>query len=368
MKLTAFPIELPLKGEFKTAARTASTSPTVLVKLEAGDMLGWGEATPLTYVTGETVDTVLRDIRRCEKFLCGFVDFDFQKISGKLFKTRDIGAAALAAVQMALWDMLGKTCAGPVYDILADHACKLRSIETDVTIAVTSSQESRIRAREMSARGFRLFKVKVGVDFDEDIARCRVIDESVPVCRLILDANQGFEPQAAINFIRHLRRNDVDIALFEQPVDADDIDGMSYVTEHAGVPVFADESAKTLSDILKIRRHNAAHGINIKLMKFGFDRAVMAAMSCRRYGLKMMLGCMLESGIAQSAAAHIALGMGCFDYIDLDADLLIADQPVVSGALRKGSELFLSNGPGFGCEVVESALEAFVNPDYRFES
>jgi L-alanine-DL-glutamate epimerase-like enolase superfamily enzyme len=212
----------------------------------------------------------------------------------------------------------------------------------------------------LSARGFRIFKAKVGKDEDEDIARVMAISEGAPGCCFVLDANQGFQPAQAVEFIKNLLSRGIMIRAFEQPVNATDLDGMRFVSENANVPVIADEAAQTLADVKEIARSKAATGVNVKLMKCGMVGALEIISICKKTGLDLMFGCMLESKIAQSAAAHIACGTGAFSLFDLDSDLLLAHQPINGGAQRVGATLNVSNRPGLGCEIIESELEAFL--------
>jgi L-alanine-DL-glutamate epimerase-like enolase superfamily enzyme len=154
-----------------------------------------------------------------------------------------------------------------------------------------------------------------------------------------------------------LLKRGLNIRLLEQPVDAADLDGMRDIINRLPVPVFADESAQTPADVIEIVRYKAASGINVKVMKSGMVGALEIKSICRAAGLDLMFGCMLESKIGQSAAAHIGCGMNAFGVFDLDSDLLIAEQPVTGGAQRNGATLRVSDRPGLGCEIVESALQ-----------
>jgi L-alanine-DL-glutamate epimerase-like enolase superfamily enzyme len=134
---------------------------------------------------------------------------------------------------------------------------------------------------------------------------------------------------------------------------------MRYVTEKLSVPVFADESAQTPADVLEVVRYQAAKGVNVKLMKAGMIGALTISSICRAAKLDLMLGCMLESRIAQAASVHVACGTGSFSVFDLDQDLLVSVQPFDGGVVRTGPMIKLTGGPGLGCEISKGALEAF---------
>ncbi len=348
-KILSRPIDLPLREPFETAQRRATSSPTVLVELHAGDVVGYGEATPVKYVTGEDVTTVVNDIAAAADALEGANLSEYRLSSKKLAEVLPYGKSARAGIEMAILDAFCKTLGIPLYTHLGGAPLR---IETDVTIPICDPEHARERAAELSAKGFKMFKVKVGKDEEEDTARVLAVREGAPRCSFNIDCNQGFAPSQAVNFTRKLTEKGIRISLIEQPVEAFDLEGMRYVTENAGVPVFADEAAQTPADVLEIARYKAATGVNVKIMKAGMVGALEIKSICRAAGLSLMFGCMLESKIGQSAAVHIGCGTGAFSVFDLDSDLLLASQPVTGGVERRGPVLKVSNRPGLGCEIV----------------
>ncbi len=355
--IRAYCVKLPLREPFETAQRKAVDSSTVFVQLIAGDMVGWGEATPVRYVTGEDTSTVIMDVAAGAEVLRGSRLSEYRLSSRKLADTLPHGKSARAGIEMAILDALCKSLNIPLFSYFGGAAVR---IETDVTIPICPPEHARNKALSLADKGFRMFKVKVGKEKDEDIARVMAIHEAVSNCSFVIDANQGFTPTYAVNFTRELKKLGIHIRMLEQPVDAFDIDGLKYVTDHIDVPVFADEAAQTPEDVLEIVRNKAANGVNVKIMKAGMVGALEIKSICRAAGIDLMFGCMLESKIGQSAAAHLACGTAAFSVFDLDSDLLLADnQPVQGGAERIGPILKLSDRPGLGCEVIESALESF---------
>lgn len=350
-------VELPLREPFETAQRRATTSPSVIVELTSGDVTGYGEATPVRYVTGEDTTTVAHDIATAADALVGANLSEYRLSSMKLAEVLPFGKSARAGIEMALLDALCKSLNIPLYAFLGGAPLR---IETDITIPIVPADHARERAKELSAQGFRQFKVKVGKNQEEDLERVIAISEGAPGCSFNIDANQGFSPSQAVIFIQQLQSKGLHINFIEQPVDAIDLEGMRYVTEHVGIPVFADEAAQTPKDAIDIVRRRAATGINVKLQKAGMIGALEIKSICRAAGMGLMFGCMLESKIGQSAAVHIGCGTDAFTVFDLDSDLLLADeQPITGGVERHGAVLKVLNRPGLGCEIVESALEAF---------
>ena len=345
---------------FETAYRRATTSPTVLVELRAGDVVGYGEATPVRQVTGEDVTTVAHDLATAAEVLVGANLNEYRLSARKLAEALPQGKSACSGVEIAMLDAYCKSLGIPVYALFGGAPIR---IETDVTVPICPAERAKEIAVEMGAKGFRLFKVKVGKDQVEDLARVLAISEGAPGCSFILDANQGYTPQQAVKFTKAVVERGLNVRLLEQPVDAADLQGMRYVTERVSVPVFADESAQTPADVLEVVRYKAAKGVNVKLMKAGMIGALTISSICRAAKMDLMLGCMLESRIGQAAAAHVACGTGTFSVFDLDQDLLVGDQPIKGGVVRTGPIIKLSGGPGLGCEISEGALEPFRKRD-----
>ncbi|MCE5323677.1 dipeptide epimerase [bacterium] len=342
-------IDLPLKETFETSQRTATSSPVVIVELISGGTTGYGEATPVRYVTGEDITSVINDISAAASALRGARLNEYRLSSKKLAEVLPYGRSARAGIEMAIFDAFCKSLGIPLYAYLGGAPLR---IETDVTIPICSPEHAREKAIEMAGIGFRQFKIKVGKREDEDIARVKAIAEGAPGCRFIIDANQGFTPARAVEFIDELLGQGLNIRAFEQPVDAADLDGMRLVTERSSVPVFADESAQSPSDVIDIIHYGAAKGVNVKIQKSGMVGALEIKSICRAAKLGLMFGCMLESKIGQSAACHIGCGTNAFTVFDLDSDMLIADQPVKGGAARRGPILKVSDRPGLGCEIM----------------
>lgn len=351
--ISARSLELPLLEPWEIAQRRATTSPIVLVELKAGGVTGFGEVTPVRYVTGEDIDTVTKDIAVAAEVLQGAVLSEYRLSAQKLAEALPYGRSARAGVEMAIFDAMCKNLGVPLYAYLGGAPLR---VDTDVTIPICSPEHARELAAELSSKGFRQFKIKVGKDSEQDVERVLAVSEGAPGSLFNIDANQGFDPTTAVKFVRNLEHRGIRLQLLEQPVEAADLEGMRYVTEHAGVPVFADEAAHTAADVIEIVRYRAATGVNVKIMKAGIVGALEIKSVCRAAGLQLMLGCMLESWLGQSAAVHVACGTCAFGYFDLDSDMLIGEQPIKGGIERRGATLRVLDRPGLGCEILEGAL------------
>ncbi len=340
-------IQMPLKEPFETAKRRAEASDTVIVEIITDDgTTGLGAATPVQYVTEETIESVIASIENAKHILIGRPMLDFITPIPEIQEQLKDSPGARAAIEIAGLDAAGKITRKPVYRIFGGRRNK---IETDVTIPVVPAIHAGELAAQAGEQGFRQFKVKVGSkDPQEDAARALAITRAVPHSCLVVDANQGFKPDEAIDFMQMLRISGVKIALFEQPVNRYDIEGLMHVKQNVDVPVFADESVCSPEDFIRIAEAGAVTGVNIKLMKSGFFGALKIAVGCRVHSLKFMLGCMLEPRIGIAAAVHLACSVQGFQHYDLDADLLLAEQGV-GCFVRDGAVISPITFPGLGC-------------------
>lgn len=335
-------LELPLKDAFETAKGVKTTSPAVIIEFSLSNgVAGYGAATPVKYVTGEDIGSVLSAIESCAPDLRGAEASAWLPLFRTISDVLPDQHAARAGLEVAALDAFCK-----LYNMSMRRffGGALQEVETDVTIPMVSREAARELAREAASRGFKCLKMKVGGDPEEDLARVTAAGEAAPDCSIRLDANQGFTPTTAVEFASKLVSARVAVDILEQPVDRNDLEGLRYVTEHTSVPVFADESALTVSDVCRLIRLGAADGINVKLMKSGISGALDIISACRAAGKKLMLGCMIETGIGLATAVHLACGTGAFGRLDLDAHLLTAEEPFAGGFAHEGPRLWADDG------------------------
>lgn len=346
--INAHAIEIPLKDAFETAKGRKTSSPSVAIELRLSNgIVGLGSATPVGYVTGEDIDGTLASVAEVADSLRGCDPTRYRRLFQILAEKLPSQHSARAGLEIAVVDAFCKLRGLPMYEFFGGSTT---SVETDLTIPIVAPEVACELAKSAASSGFRFLKIKVGgPNLDEDTARVIAASEGAPGCGIRLDANQGFEPDSAVRFVSHLLDVGVRIDMLEQPVDRDDLDGLRYVTEHVPTPVFADESAVTPSDVLKLVGMDAVDGINVKLMKCGLSGALDIILICRAAGKELMLGCMIETGIGISAAVHLACGTGAFGRSDLDAHLLAAPgAPFSLGFAGKGALLLPADDPGHG--------------------
>ena len=338
VSVRARPWTLPLVAPFVIAARRAHDARNVRVHVEteAGGG-GVGASCPVGYVTGESVESVEDALMSVGPRFEGQATDRLQPLLTLAADLLHDAPAARAGLEMALYDAWARHWHQPLWQHFGGAFSR---VTTDLTIPLVSLEEAATLAQTAWAEGFRSLKIKVGdpEGYAADLARIEVIVRTVPGVRLRIDANQAFAPDEAVTFARALLATGATIDLLEQPVAADDVAGLKYVRERAGMPVFADEAARTVREVQRLLREDAVDGVNVKLMKSGIGGALEIIALCRASGKKLMLGCMLETGLGIAAAAQIAAGTGAFDYLDLDSHRLLRPVPGLSGGFAVDGE------------------------------
>ncbi|MBI5149209.1 MAG: dipeptide epimerase [Candidatus Omnitrophica bacterium] len=320
-KIQVFPLQAPLIQPFRTALGSHDTLDNLLFVLTLADgVKGYGEAAVATHITGETIPATRRNLQSAGRWLVGQDVRDAWRISGTLHERWSNNPAMIAAVEMALFDALTRQFGCPLWQLFGPRC---RKLQTDITIVIADLAETQNAVQRFYAKGFRQFKVKVGRDFDLDVARVATVRKLAPKGVIYLDANQGFSVVTMLKFLKALKRLKIRPALLEQPVLRADLEGLKRISRSTDIPVCADESARRLSDVEAIIRTKAAKVISVKLMKSGLVEAAAIARAAKAAGLKLMISGMMESPLAMTASAHLAAGLGCFSYIDLDTPFFI---------------------------------------------
>ena len=351
-------VSIPLKKPFKTALRTVlSAEDTILLVHTDDGQTGYGEAPPTAVITGDTNGSVRGAIlENIGKALIGEEIENIEGIMEKLDKSIIRNSSARAAVDMAVYDLFGKRYQTPVYKLLGGYRDR---IESDITLSINEPEEMREDALQAVAQGFTAIKMKVGGDIEKDIQRVKVVREAIGYnIKIRLDANQGWQPKEAVRGIRKLEDAGLEMELVEQPVKAWDLEGLKFVTDNVETPIMADESMFSPYDAFKILSMRAADLINIKLMKCGgIHNALKIVAIAEACGVECMLGSMVESKVAVTAAAHLAGAKKNITRFDLDTVYLLGENPVIGGVETQGPILVLPKGPGLGIEGIKGLMD-----------
>ncbi len=341
--------DLPLKAPFRIALGTVTAANHVLVRVltDAG-ITGLGEASPFPPVSGETQAGTVAAARAMGQIVLGENPLEIERL-GRAFAAFVASApSAAAACETALFDILGKVAGLPVFRLLGGDRT---SFETDITVDLDEPEPMARRARDGVAAGFSTIKIKVGQGRDIDLRRLAAIRAAVgPSVRLRVDANQGWTAPQAVDILAAMQRFDVQFV--EQPVPASDTGGLRAVKAASPIPVMADEAACGPADVLRLIRAEACDAINIKLMKAGGLRAMIRiAHLAETAGLPCMAGCMLDSRLALTAAAHVVAACSAIRWADLDGHSSHASDPVTGGMTFARGRVTLPETPGIGADL-----------------
>ncbi len=343
-------LRAPLRTPFKTALRTVELIEDLVVLIDSDDgRTGHGAAPATAVITGDTHGSMIAAIRGhiAPRLIGGAVD-DLNLLTQHVQSALQHNSSAKAAVEIALYDLWAQQHGAPLYRLLGGGNPTLR---TDLTISVNSIETMVADAERAVAAGFTALKIKVGLEIEQDIARIKAVSAAVAGrASLRLDANQGWTARQAVRALRALEDAGVALELVEQPVPANDLAGLQYVSERVNTLVMADESAFDARQVLEIIRRRAADIINIKLMKCGgISQAIRIADLAQLHGVECMMGCMLEGSIGVAAAAHVAVAKAsAITRIDLDGPSLCAVDPVRCGVHFDQSIIAISDAAGLG--------------------
>jgi len=296
---------------------------------------GWGEAAPSRFY-GETPESVMAALDVLGTVVTRANAWSLEAIEAEMHRALKFNASAKSAVSAALHDLAAKRLGVPLYRMLGlDPASAPPS---SFTIPITADDDALRRSLE-DAASYPVLKVKLGGPRDADtIAGVRAV---APDKILRVDANAAWTPKHALHMIDVLL--DYDVEFVEQPVAAHDVDGLRFVRERSPLPIIADESCLVATDVPRLA--GAVDGINIKLAKCGGLREALRLIAvARAHDMSVMAGCMVETSLGISAAAHLA---PLLDFADLDGAALLADDPF-DGATIGGGAISVPERPGLG--------------------
>lgn len=346
--MEVFPYNMQTKSVIRISLGVL-TADNILVRLRTEDgVVGWGESSPYSAVTGDTQATNLAAAKMLAGIVKGKDPFDLARIVTEMDAATTGEPGIKAAVESAVWDICGKLSGRPVRCLLGNFR---DSFETDLTVYLDDPHVMAEKALSIVNQGIKSVKVKVGRSAVEDIEVIRLVREKIGKApKIRIDANQGWTPNEAVRALKGMDQYDVQFC--EQPGRAWDWEGMRFVRERSPIAIMADESVHSPHDAIAAVRHDAADSINIKLMKTGgILQAVSIAHVADAAGLKCMVGCMNESRVALTAAAQVVCSQRNVLWADLDTFTEHAIDPVIGGVQLKDGVLYAPTTPGLGLDI-----------------
>lgn len=334
-KISVKIFELKLRQAWGLSRGTWTTRRNAFVRVERDGVAGFGEAAPIARYN-ETAESAKAFIEKAGPVL----ERDLDEYAVRFGEVEAVGPgehAAKAALDMAVLDWVGKRLKLPLWKLLGRGRDKVVTTTYSIGIDEVPVMQEKVR----QAGDFGVYKIKVGTPDDRKIIEGIRAVTSKP---LRADANEGWKSkEEALEMIDWMAG--LGVELVEQPLPAAQLEDYAWLKERVKIPVFADESLIQPSDLPRIAPY--FHGVNVKLMKCGgVQEAVRLAGMARALGLKLMIGCMIETSLGISAGAAVA---SLFDYADLDGNLLISNDPF-RGVRTVKDRLVLNDKPGLGAE------------------
>jgi L-Ala-D/L-Glu epimerase len=342
-------LRAPLKNPFITSLRRVDALEDLLVIIECDDgSVGYGEGAPTPVITGETMGSMVATIEYLKPHLIGKEIENFSTILDTLHLLILKNTTAKSALEIALYDLKAKASKLPLYRMLGGTET---TFNTDITISMGEIDKMIADSQDAVALGYDTLKIKIGDNPQKDVERVVAIHDALDKnIKLRLDANQGWSAQESVTLLHALEKQDIIAEFIEQPVAADDIEGLKYIKERVQTPLLADESIFSVKDARRLLEMEAIDYVNIKLAKTaGITQALELADLSASFGVKCMIGCMLEGPISVAAGVHVASAKAdIITMLDLDAVSLLATHPIKTSINFNESEIILSDALGLG--------------------
>ncbi len=354
-KVEIYKLNIARQNQFRIAIGVFDEVQNILVRIHASDGLyGVGEGAPLPFLTGETQAIAFEASKELARLLTGkdpcAIEARMQELGSYLVHN----TTTRSAFDMALYDLLAKRAELPLYALLGGEK---RAVTTDETIGIDTPEAMAAEALEAKGRGFAAIKVKLGTGLPDDVDRIRAIRDAIGAETLLrIDANQGWDPVTAVQILQELAR--FDIQYCEEPVAHWNNEALRRVREQSPIPIMADESLFDHHDAFRLASMGACDYFNIKLAKSGgIHTALKINAVAEAAGIQCMVGCMSETRLGLSAAAHLVSARPNIVFADLDSAFGKAD--VVEGGITyDGGKITLPDAPGHGADIKPEILES----------
>jgi len=357
-QIEVYKTDIELNGELHSAHTRYQVTEDVYLKITTDEgVTGFGATAPKYYITGETQDTVITVLKkRIIPAVLGEDPFSLEKIHDKMKHAIKGNTAAKAAIDIALYDLMGKYLRLPVYQLLGGLYRK--EMPAFDLIGLVTPEEAAQKAEEQLKAGYREFKVKVGPNPDSDLKRVEAVSKVINGISLKIDANQAWKGKQAVYLTQKFA--DLGVSVVEQPVHMDDFAGL--LTVKNGCPrveVMADESIKSLNDALRLIKYGAVDLFNIKLVKTGglYPAKKIAALA-EAANMDCMAGCTIQNTLIDAATAHFLASTRNVVYNEIKSPQWIKDD-IATGLKITDGRVIVPEGLGLGLEIDEERLALY---------
>jgi L-alanine-DL-glutamate epimerase-like enolase superfamily enzyme len=343
------PVQLSLREPYRSAKFTEPLGQVEAVFIRAELVRDYGDAwgcAVLDPANGDTLEQITQICQNCAERLQDLNPLNTQFALAELSDLTKNHPAVQCAMDVLLYDLLGLWSNLPLYRLLGGFRDR---IQTSITLGIDDVPATVEKAQKHAQNGFRILKLKGGLDPDLDVRRVRAVNRALPNLTLRLDADQGYDVQAALEVARPLESK---LEFLEQPTPSDDLSALRQVTNNSPVPILVDESLRGPDSALKIVNQRAAHGLSTKLASCGgLDCARQIDTIARAGHLSTMVGCLNEPALLIAAGLALALSSPNVRYGDLDGHFDLENDPTVPGFTFEDGWLIASETPGLGCRV-----------------
>jgi L-alanine-DL-glutamate epimerase-like enolase superfamily enzyme len=348
IRAEVIPVELNLQLPVRMVHLHDITSVTVIFVrfITRQGQSAWGCCVSHSSLTGEEPAEVIRLCQDCATLVPDLhptnLEYSLNELEAVAYRSPEV----MCAFDLAFHDLLGLETGLPLYKLLGGYR---NQIPTSATVPISPVSDTVSRAQSLARKGFRMLKIKGGIDPDQDVERLQAVHRALPYLTLRLDADGGYSVQSALDVARALRD---DLEMLEQPTPAEDLESLRQVTRQSPVPIIADQSVRGPASALELASGRYVNGLSVKVASCGGLRcARMVENVARAAQLSVMVGCVIEPALLISAGLSLALSSPGVRYADLDGYMDLVDDPSLGGFTLEDGILKASDVPGLGGNV-----------------
>jgi L-alanine-DL-glutamate epimerase-like enolase superfamily enzyme len=357
-KIEIFKLNLLYKKPFVISLGAVTHANSIGIKIHTNQegLYGVGEASPFSYITGDTQEGDFELAKMLAKLLTGKNPLEVEDRVYDLDRQLKLNPTIISAFDMALYDILGKYTDMPLYALWGGK--NNRDITTDMTIGIDTPEVMAKEALSYKKDGFPAIKVKLGEGTKSDVARIKAIREAIGLdIPVRIDANQGWDAVTAIKTLKELEKYNIEHC--EEPIPRWNNTDLAYVRSKSPIPIMADESVFDHYDAFRLASMKACDYFNIKLAKSGgLNNALKIISIAEASGIKSQVGCMSETRLGLTALAHLVVARKNIVHFDLDSALQLSVDPVTGGiTYGENGIVNVPDAPGIGADFDDTFLE-----------